>query len=168
MSLWLKVFTEKAVEVVQVSVYDNLLEFQSSCSETPEIDNAFLEAGANGVKAKTLKEMKAVGAPFYRPGRADFPRRRRLSSGHNGIDMSVVNSFITSNGVAVSTSLNCKTIKDRLGAKFGINYSHTWTTQATVTVRGNVGRGETGVFITRPWTNRKHERVFQDCVDSMR
>ncbi|KLP09089.1 uncharacterized protein Y057_3365 [Fusarium fujikuroi] len=85
----------------------------------------------------------------------------------NGIDVSVASSFSISNGVSVSAGLDLKAVKDRLGASFGINYSRTWTTQATVTVRGTVHAGETGVVITRPWTNRRYGRQFRGCVGSM-
>ena len=47
--------THSVVEVVHVSVYEKLLEFQGVSPETPEIDHAFLEVGA-----KAFEEAKAL------------------------------------------------------------------------------------------------------------
>ena len=90
-----------------------------------------------------------------------------IGAGRNGIDVSVARSWSTSNGVTVSAGLDWKAVKDRLGANFGINYSRSWTAQATVTVRGTVYSGGTGVVITRPWTNRRYGRASQGCVGTM-
>jgi hypothetical protein len=104
------------VEVVQVSVYENLLEFQSISPETPEIDHAFLEAGANRAKAVGARDLEKRGCDgnisYATDTRQQFIIRDVqifpvvVGSGRNGIGMSVVNSFTTSNGVTVSAGLN--------------------------------------------------------------
>ena len=173
--------TYSVVEVVHVSVYEKLLEFQGVSPETPEIDHAFLEAGAKSFKeAKALatRDVEKRGCDGTTSYVTDTTQRFVdwdvqmspvvIGAGRNNIDVSVARSWSTSNGVTVSAGLDWKAVKDRLGANFGINYSRTWTTQATVTVRGTVFSGETGVVITRPWTNRRYGRVFQGCVGSMR
>ncbi|KAJ4138780.1 hypothetical protein NW768_002653 [Fusarium equiseti] len=163
------------MEVVHVSVYEELLEFQGVSPETPEIDHAFLEAGA-----KAFEEAKALAACDVEKRGCEGTTSCRfvdwdvqmspviIGAGRNGIDVSVARSYSTSNGVTVSAGLDLTAVKDRLGANFGINYSRTWTTQATITVRGTVFPGETGVVVTKPWTNRRYGRVFQGCVGSMR
>ncbi|KAF4950779.1 hypothetical protein FGADI_7975 [Fusarium gaditjirri] len=90
-----------------------------------------------------------------------------IGGGRSGIDVSVASAFSISNGVSVSAGLDVTAVKDRLRASFDINYSRTWITQATVTVRGTVHAGETGVVITRPWTNRRYGRQSRGCFGSM-
>ncbi|RBR23398.1 uncharacterized protein FIESC28_03777 [Fusarium coffeatum] len=168
------------MEVVHVSVYEKLLEFQGVSPETPGIDHAFLEAGAKAFKearalaTRDVEKRGCDGTAAYVTNTTqrfvDWDVQMSpvvIGAGRNSIDVSVARSWSTSNGITVSAGPDWKAVKDRLGANFGINYSRSWTTQATVMVRGTVYSGETGVVITRPWTNRRYGRVFQGCVGSM-
>ncbi|KAF4440785.1 hypothetical protein F53441_12193 [Fusarium austroafricanum] len=176
-------YGEGRMEVVHVSVYEKLLESEGIAPDTPEIDHDWLEAGAKAVGnpdakvvgPRDLEERQSCGhTTSYVTDRTqrfvDWDVQMSpvvIGAGRNGIDVTVASSYSISNGVSVSAGLDVTAVKDRLGASFGINYSRIWTTQATVTVRGTVQSGETGVVITRPWTNRRYGRQFRGCVGSM-
>ncbi|KAL0934632.1 uncharacterized protein CTRU02_211431 [Colletotrichum truncatum] len=91
-----------------------------------------------------------------------------IGAGSKGIDITISKSYSVANSVQVSAGIDITLIKDRLKNSFGINYSRTWTTTQGYLIRGTVDNGETGVVITRPWTNRKYGRTFQGCVGSLR
>ncbi|CEI67625.1 hypothetical protein FVEN_g5710 [Fusarium venenatum] len=163
------------MEVVHVSVYEKLLESEGVDPETPEIDQAWLDAGAKAVAPRDLEERQSCSSTTsYVTDRTqrfvDWDVQMSpvvIGAGRNGIDVTVASSYSISNSVSVSAGLDLTAVKNRLGASFGVDYSRTWTTQATVTVRGTVSQGETGVVITRPWTNRRYGRSFRGCVGSM-
>ncbi|KAH0431439.1 hypothetical protein CcaCcLH18_07055 [Colletotrichum camelliae] len=85
-----------------------------------------------------------------------------------GIDVSVASSYSVANSISGSAGIDIKAIKDRLGASFGVDYTRTWTTTATTTVRGTIEDGWTGTVITRPWVNRRSGRTFQGCPGSLK
>ncbi|KAF5239833.1 hypothetical protein FAUST_4718 [Fusarium austroamericanum] len=172
-------YGEGRMEVVHVSVYEKLLESEGVNPETPAIDHDWIKAGAKakgtGKTPRDLEARQSCGSTTsYVTDRSerfvDWDVQMSpvvIGRGRNGIDVTVASSYSISNGVTVSAGLDLTAIKDRLGASFGVNYSRTWTTQASVLVRGTVSEGETGVVITRPWTNRRYGRAFRGCVGSM-
>lgn len=91
-----------------------------------------------------------------------------IGAGNGGIDVTISKSYAIANSVTVSAGIDLTLIKDRLKAGLNIDYSRTWTTTQGYLVRGNVAAGQTGVVITRPWTNRRYGRTFQGCVGSLR
>lgn len=91
-----------------------------------------------------------------------------IGAGNGGIDVTISKSYAIANSVSVSAGIDLTLIKDRLKAGLNIDYSRTWTTTQGYLVRGNVAAGQTGVVITRPWTNRRYGRTFQGCVGSLR
>lgn len=171
------------MEVVHVSVWEKLLELEGVSLETPEIDHDFLDSGKqfanNNVERDEVhpldpRQASCSGTTSYVTDTTqrfvDWDAQMSpvvIGAGRNGIDVSVASSFSVSNSVSVNGGLNLNIVKDRLGSSFGINYSRTWTTQATVTVKGTVFPGEVGVVITRPWKNRRYGRAFRGCVGSM-
>jgi hypothetical protein len=173
------------VEVVHVSVWEKLLESEGIDINTPEIDTAFLESGDQYAKNNiverdeeahplTARQSSCSSTTSYVTDTTqrfvDWDVQMSpvvIGAGRNGIDVSVASSFSVANSVSASAGLDIKAIKDRLGASFGVSYSRTWTTQATVTVRGTIFPGETGVVITRPWKNRRYGRTFRGCVGSL-
>ncbi|KAH6688432.1 hypothetical protein F5X68DRAFT_275323 [Plectosphaerella plurivora] len=168
------------MEVVHVSVWEKLLESEGISTTTPEIDTAFLESGdqyaENNVVERDIEARQAScsGTTSYVTDTTqrfvDWDVQMSpvvIGAGRNGIDVSVASSFSVANSVTASAGLDIKAIKDRLGASFGVSYSRTWTTQATITVRGTIFPGETGVVITRPWKNRRYGRTFRGCVGSL-
>ncbi|KAM0326085.1 hypothetical protein ACHAQA_006678 [Verticillium albo-atrum] len=90
-----------------------------------------------------------------------------IGVGRNGLDVSVASSYSVSNAVSVRAGLNPTLVTNWLTSAFSISYTRTWTTTATVTVRGTVFDGETGVLITRPWKNRRYGRAFRGCIGSL-
>lgn len=91
-----------------------------------------------------------------------------IGAGSKGIDITISKSWSISNSVSVSAGIDLTLIKDRLKSSLGVNYSQSWTTQQGFLIRGTIDNGETGVVITRPWTNRVYGRTFQGCVGSLR
>ncbi|UZP46425.1 hypothetical protein NXS19_014237 [Fusarium pseudograminearum] len=152
-------YGEGRMEVVHVSVYEKLLESEGVNPITPEIDHDWIKAGAKAKgKAKAprdLEERQSCGSTTsYVTDRTqrfvDWDVQMSpvvIGQGRNGIDVTVASSYSVSNGVTVSGGLDITAIKNRLGASFGL--------------------GETGVVITRPWTNRRYGRAFRGCVGSM-
>ncbi|KAF5715006.1 hypothetical protein FMUND_7100 [Fusarium mundagurra] len=167
-------YGEGRMEVVHVSVYEKLLESEGINPITPEIDHDWLKAGPKAIGPRNLEERQSCGGTTsyvtdstQRFVDWDVQMSPVVIGAGSGIDVSVASSYSVSNSVSVSAGLDLKAVKDRLGASFGVDYSRTWTTVATVTVRGTVANGETGVVITRPWTNRRYGRVFNGCIGSL-
>ncbi|KAI9148747.1 Aspercryptin biosynthesis cluster-specific transcription regulator atnN [Paramyrothecium foliicola] len=171
------------MEVVHISIYEKLLEFQGVSTETPEIDQEFLDSGKqfenvnverDEAHSLDARQASCSGTTSYVTDTTqrfvDWDAQMSpvvIGQGRNGIDVSVASSFSVANSVSVSGGLDLKVVKDRLGASLGVNFSRTWTTQATITVKGTVFPGETGVVITRPWKNRRYGRAFRGCPGSL-
>ncbi|KAF9770787.1 hypothetical protein IL306_011606 [Fusarium sp. DS 682] len=169
-------YGEGRMEVVHVSVWEKLLESEGVDPNTPEIDHDWLKFDAKAVGPRDLEERQSCAATSSyvtdtRQRFVDWDLQMSpvvIGAGRDGIAVSVASGFSVSNSVSVSAGLDLTAVKDRIGAAFGIDYSRTWTTQATVTVRGTVYPGEVGVVVTKPWTNRRYGREFRGCVGSMR
>lgn len=91
-----------------------------------------------------------------------------IGAGKGGIDITISKSYSIANSVSVSRGLNVNSIQSLIGVTYHVDYDQTWTTLSGNLIRGNVAAGETGVVITRPWTNRKYGRIFQGCIGSLR
>ncbi|KAF9878351.1 hypothetical protein CkaCkLH20_04389 [Colletotrichum karsti] len=175
------VFGEGRSQIITQDTWDLLLKTMKIESEAPELDTEWLKAG------EALTELP-VNTTEIGLGKRDcnsnyqtvVDRTQRfvdwdvqmspvvIGAGKNGIDITISKSYAIANSVQVSAGIDLGLIKDRLKSSFGINYSRTWTTTQGYLIRGTVDNGETGVVITRPWTNRKYGRTFQGCVGSLR
>ncbi|KAM0327192.1 hypothetical protein ACHAQA_006325 [Verticillium albo-atrum] len=165
------------MEVIHENTWLALLESEGISTETPEIDHAFLEArdlDTSEPEGHVLQSRQCASTTSFVTDRTqrfidwDVQMSPVVLGVGNGLTVAVASSYSVSNSVAVSAGLDIKFIKDRLGGSLGINYSRTWTTQASITLSGVVRDGEAGVWITKPWTNRRYGRTFQGCVGSMR
>ncbi|KAM0433267.1 hypothetical protein ACHAPT_004141 [Fusarium lateritium] len=84
----------------------------------------------------------------------------------DGITVSVTSGYSVSNSVSVSGSADWTAVKDKLGLSFGIDYSRTWTSSATINIAAKVADGYSGVMVTKPIKTRKYGRVMKGCIGS--
>ncbi|KAF9767902.1 hypothetical protein IL306_014871, partial [Fusarium sp. DS 682] len=151
-------YSKGRIEVVYISIWEKLLKSKGINPITPEIDYDWLKAPAKAVSPCNLEERASCDATTsYVTDTCqrfvDWDVQMSpvvIGAGRNGIDVSVASDFSVSNSVSISAGLNWKAVKDRLGASFGIDYSRTWTTRATITVCSTVFPSEVSVVVTKP------------------
>ncbi|KAF6822944.1 hypothetical protein CPLU01_11697 [Colletotrichum plurivorum] len=170
-------FGNGRMEVVHESTWKALLAQQNISPETPKLDLSWLDDVANLAETvPELHERQSCGNTFSvvtdkEERFVDWDVQMApvvIGQGSKGIDVSVASSYSVSNSVSASAGVDVNAIKERLGVSLGIDYSRTWTTQATVTVRGTIDDGWTGTVITKPWKNRRYGRTFQGCPGSLK
>ncbi|KAK9776145.1 hypothetical protein AB5N19_14570 [Seiridium cardinale] len=85
----------------------------------------------------------------------------------SGVSATVASGWTIGNSVTVSAGLDLKFIKDRLGGTLGVNYSRTWTSTTSLQYTTSIKDGSAGVWVTRPWTERRYGRTFSGCPGSL-
>ncbi|KAF9871969.1 hypothetical protein CkaCkLH20_10601 [Colletotrichum karsti] len=175
------IYNNGQMEVVHEKQYLALLEKEGINPETPKFDQDWIDSAAhlapvvfNETSDSNLHTRDCSSTFSLTTDKTerfvnwDVQMAPVVIGFGKGIDVSVASSYSVSNSVTGSAGVDIKAISERLGLTFGVDYSRTWTTQATVTVRGTIENGWTGTVITRPWTTRRSGRTFQGCPGSLK
>jgi hypothetical protein len=83
-------------------------------------------------------------------------------------DITITSGYSVANTIGGSADINLTLVKDVLGAKFGINYSRTYTSSTLIANKRTIFKGNCGVMITKPITTRRSGRVLEGCPGSFK
>lgn len=161
------------MEVVHESVYHELLSSQRLSHGASQVNDASPDipsAGHNssGIHSRDSCDLTTAVITDETQNFVDWDVQMSpvvIGTG-GGIDVSVSSGYSVSNRISVSAGLDLNLVKDKLDASGGIDYSHTWTTEARVTVKATIADGYSGVMITKPIKTRKLGRVMRGCLGS--
>ncbi|KAF3022117.1 hypothetical protein E8E14_013969 [Neopestalotiopsis sp. 37M] len=84
-----------------------------------------------------------------------------------GITVAVSSGYSVANSISASAGIDVTLIKDYLSGSVGVDYTTTWTTTTSNTYTTVIKNGDAGVWITRPWTNRRSGRTMRGCPGSL-
>ncbi|KAI4601132.1 hypothetical protein KJ359_012319 [Pestalotiopsis sp. 9143b] len=84
-----------------------------------------------------------------------------------GITVAVASGYSVANSISASAGIDVTLIKDYLSGSVGVDYTTTWTTTTSNTYTTTIKNGDAGVWITRPWTNRRSGRTMRGCPGSL-
>jgi len=95
----------------------------------------------------------------------DIPLSPTLCSNggyYNNIQLTETTTI--TNTIAVSGGFDVKVIKNVLGARFGVDYSKSWSIGKSTSLTGYVEKGKCGKFVVNPWTWQTTGRVWSGVV----
>ncbi|KAJ5523816.1 hypothetical protein N7494_010466 [Penicillium frequentans] len=161
------------MEVVHENTYHALLASQEISLDVPEVDDTFrsiAHSGYNKTHLRARADCSYTTAVVTDRSETfidwDVQMSPVVIGTGNGIDVYVSSGFAVSNSIGVSAGIDWKVIKDKLGVSLGIDYSHTWTTQTVINIKGTVPNGYSGCMITKPIKTRRFGRVLNGCIGS--
>ncbi|RSL77791.1 hypothetical protein CEP51_008775 [Fusarium floridanum] len=167
-------YGEGRMEVVHESVYHNLIASDGISEAIPEVPEAFpapshpfKTPSSNSIEKRQCDLTTAVitdrSETFVD---WDVQMSPVIIGTGDGITVSVTSGYSVSNSVSVSGGADWTVVKDKLGLSFGVDYSRTWTSSASINIAAKVADGYSGVMITKPIKTRKYGRVLKGCIGS--
>ncbi|EEU35389.1 uncharacterized protein NECHADRAFT_100788 [Fusarium vanettenii 77-13-4] len=170
-------YGEGRMEVVHESVYHSLIASDGISEDIPEVPEAF-PAPSHPFKAPKSSNDNSLSKRQCDLTTAVVTDRTQtfvdwdvqmspviIGTG-DGITVSVTSGYSVSNSVSVSGGADWTVVKDKLGLSFGVDYSRTWTSSASINIAAKVADGYSGVMITKPIKTRKYGRVLKGCIGS--
>ncbi|KAJ4174474.1 hypothetical protein NW754_004892 [Fusarium falciforme] len=170
-------YGEGRMEVVHESVYHSLIASDGISEDIPEVPEAF-PAPSHPFKApkssndSSLSKRQCDLTTAVVTDRSetfvdwDVQMSPVIIGTGDGITVSVTSGYSVSNSVSVSGGADWTVVKDKLGLSFGVDYSRTWTSSASINIAAKVADGYSGVMITKPIKTRKYGRVLKGCIGS--
>ncbi|RSM16234.1 hypothetical protein BHE90_008475 [Fusarium euwallaceae] len=167
-------YGEGRMEVVHESVYHSLIASDGISEAIPEVPEAF-PAPSHPFKtpsSNSLEKRQCDLTTAVITDRSetfvdwDVQMSPVIIGTGDGITVSVTSGYSVSNSVSVSGGADWTVVKDKLGLSFGVDYSRTWTSSASINIAAKVADGYSGVMITKPIKTRKYGRVLKGCIGS--
>ncbi|RSL68428.1 hypothetical protein CEP54_002797 [Fusarium duplospermum] len=167
-------YGEGRMEVVHESVYHNLIASDGISEAIPEVPEAFPAPSHpfEAPKSNSLEKRQCDLTTAVITDRSetfvdwDVQMSPVIIGTGDGITVSVTSGYSVSNSVSVSGGADWTVVKDKLGLSFGVDYSRTWTSSASINIAAKVADGYSGVMITKPIKTRKYGRVLKGCIGS--
>ena len=84
------------------------------------------------------------------------------------MDITITSGYSVANMIGGSAGLDIALVKDKIGSRFGVDYSRTYTSSTLIAHKSTIYKGNCGVVITKPITTRRSGRIMQGCPGSFK
>lgn len=84
------------------------------------------------------------------------------------MDITITSGYTVANTIGGSAGLDFALVKDKIGSRFSVDYSRTYTSSTLIAHKSTVYKGNCGVVITKPITTRRSGRIMQGCPGSFK